>query len=94
MASILIRNLSDETKAKLRVRAAQHGRSLEAEARIALDQMVKDKPVIKAKGKGDWVDELRARLMAITGGVDIEMVLPPRQPMQPPIDYDGPESGK
>ena len=33
MASITIRNLDEKTKARLRVRAAQHGRSMEEEAR-------------------------------------------------------------
>jgi len=36
MATLTVRNLPDEALAKLRVRAAQHGRSMEAEAREAL----------------------------------------------------------
>ena len=36
MASITIRNLDDYVKAKLRVRAARHGRSMEEEAREIL----------------------------------------------------------
>lgn len=36
MASITIRNLDDALKLRLRVRAAQHGRSMEDEAREIL----------------------------------------------------------
>ena len=36
MASITIRNLDDHLKARLRVRAAHHGRSMEEEARHIL----------------------------------------------------------
>lgn len=38
MASITIRNLDDETKARLRLRAARHQRSMEEEARTLLRQ--------------------------------------------------------
>ena len=34
MASITIRNLDDEVKTRLRVRAAQHHRSMEEEVRL------------------------------------------------------------
>jgi len=36
MASITIRNLDDDVKHRLRVRAAEHGRSMEEEARDIL----------------------------------------------------------
>lgn len=42
MAAITIRALSDETKARLRVRAARNGRSTEAEVRAILDAAVAD----------------------------------------------------
>jgi antitoxin FitA len=38
MASITIRNLDDETKERLRLRAASHRRSMEEEARTVLRQ--------------------------------------------------------
>lgn len=38
MASLTIRNLDDNVKALLRLRAAQHGRSMEEEARQILRQ--------------------------------------------------------
>ena len=37
MATITVRNLDDALRDKLRVRAAEHGRSMEAEARVILD---------------------------------------------------------
>ena len=40
MASITIRNLDDAVKQNLRVRAAQHGRSMEEEARDILRRAV------------------------------------------------------
>lgn len=41
MASITVRNLPDEVHRALRVRAAQHGRSTEAEIRDILEAAVK-----------------------------------------------------
>lgn len=40
MASITIRNLDDDLKRRLRVRAAEHSRSMEAEVREILRQAV------------------------------------------------------
>lgn len=47
MASVTIRNLPDETHRALRVRAALHGRSTEAEIRAILEQAVKPEGRIK-----------------------------------------------
>ena len=41
MASITVRNVPDDVHRALRVRAAQHGRSAEAEIRDILEQAVK-----------------------------------------------------
>jgi len=40
MASITIRNLDDEVKDRLRMRAAENGRSMEEEARLILREAV------------------------------------------------------
>ncbi len=40
MATLTIRKLDDALKEKLRVRAARHGRSMEAEVREILEQVV------------------------------------------------------
>ena len=42
MATITIRNLDDKVKRALQVRAALNGRSMEAEAREALSQLLKE----------------------------------------------------
>jgi plasmid stability protein len=42
MATITIRNLDDPTKARLRMRAASHDRSMEEEARVILREALQD----------------------------------------------------
>ena len=42
MAQLVVRNLDDEVKAKLRRRAAAHGRSMQEEVRIILREAVKE----------------------------------------------------
>ncbi len=46
MASITIRNLDDDVRTRLRVRAAEHGRSIEEEVRIILREAVIDRPSV------------------------------------------------
>lgn len=42
MAALSIRNLDDRVRDRLRVRAARHGRSMEAEARVILEAAVRE----------------------------------------------------
>ncbi len=42
MAAISVRNLEDEVKERLRVRAARHGRSMESEIRAILSEAVRE----------------------------------------------------
>jgi plasmid stability protein len=83
MASITIRQLPEVTKRKLRIRAAQHGRSMEQEAREIL-RIELNKPTDTAKapktGK-DLVEAIRRRFAPL-GGVDLE--IPPRGPIRDP----------
>ena len=81
MASITIRNLDDEVKTRLRVRAADNGRSMEEEARIILRDAV-DPEVSPANGLGTAIHELFKPF----GGVELE--LPPREPMRDPPRFD------
>ena len=76
MASITIRNLDDEVKSKLRVRAASNGRSMEEEARTILREAVEQEA--SEKGLGTAIHELFKPL----GGVELE--IPPREPMRDP----------
>lgn len=43
MASIVVRNLDEDVKQRLRVRAARHGRSMEAEVRSILEDSVRER---------------------------------------------------
>lgn len=76
MASITIRNLDDGLKRKLRVRAAEHGRSMEEEAREILRQAVGNAAAPANLGK-----TIHARFAAL-GGVELE--IPARGPMRDP----------
>ena len=80
MASITIRNLDDEVKIRLRVRAAGNGRSMEEEARLILRDAVEQKPHAR-----NLAAAIRARIAAL-GGVELE--LPPREPAREPPSFD------
>ena len=80
MASITIRNLDDEVKTRLRVRAAEHHRSMEEEARMILRQAVSD----QESGPRNLVKFTR-ECFGPLGGVELE--LPPRGPMRAPPDF-------
>ncbi len=76
MASITIPNLEDDLKRRLRIRAAEHGRSMEEEAREILRQVVSvpSPPV-------NLVGAIRARVAKV-GGVELD--IPAREPMREP----------
>lgn len=83
MASITIRKLDEKTKARLRVRAAQHGRSMEEEARTLLRTALLGHDVAAA---GNLADSIRSRFRRLGG---VELRLPAREPMREP-----PEPGR
>ena len=80
MARITIRNLDDSLKRRLRIRAAEHGRSMEEEARDILRQVVGQPSAPKNLGQA-----IHARFVAV-GGID----LPPtkRSPMRTTPDFE------
>ncbi len=81
MASITVRNLEEDLKRRLRIRAAEHGRSMEQEAREILKEALDTgRPVEK-----DLAAAIRARFAPL-GGVDLE--LPSREPMPEPTQLD------
>ena len=51
MASITIRNLEEPLKARLRIRAATHGRSMEEEARDILRNVLTREPAQTRKSR-------------------------------------------
>jgi plasmid stability protein len=78
MGTLTIRKLDDRLKTRLRVRAADHGRSMEEEARqILKSALAVEEPV----PIGNIGDEIRA-LFAPLGGVDLPEL--PRQTVRSP----------
>lgn len=81
MANITIRDLPDKTKESLRVHAAQAGVSLEAYARLLLQQ------ASRSKGKRPVrVLEVADKYFGAGSGVDIE--LPKRGSKRQPVDFE------
>ncbi len=75
MASLSVRKLDDETLARLRVRAARHGVSMEEEVRRILQEAV---------SAPERLGDLAVRMFGPTHGVDLE--LPDRGPHEP-VDF-------
>ena len=75
MASITVRSLDEGLKRRLRIRAAENGRSMEQEARVILRAAL----LQEATRDKDLADTIRARF-APYGGVELE--LPSRDPMR------------
>lgn len=80
--SLTIRNLPLGVKQRLRVRAARHGRSLEAEAREILQSAAAGGD----EGEGEHLFDKIQRLFAPLGGVELE--LPARRPGRPLPNFD------
>lgn len=69
MATLTIRNLDDDIKRRLRIEAAEHGRSMEEQARVLLAEALR-----KTTAKQSLGAAVRAIIDPL-GGFD----LPPRQ---------------
>jgi len=82
MSSITIRNLDPTIKERLRIRAAEHGHSMEAEARRILQTTLKG-PV---RTPSNLYDRIRARFAPLGGADDLE--IPPREPGRDPPRFD------
>lgn len=67
MATLTIRGLDDAVHRRLRVRAARHGRSMEAEVRAILEEQLADRE--PGTGLGS---RIRARFEA-TGGAELDL---------------------
>jgi antitoxin FitA len=82
MATLTIRNVDAAVKDRLRLRAARHGRSMEAEARAILSEAVagdRDQP------ERNLAEAIRRRFAPL-GGVDLE--LPPDEFVNAPPSFD------
>jgi len=82
MATLTIRGLDDEIRDRLRVRAAEHGRSMEAEARAILADSVAPEPEY---GLGS---RIHARFAAIGGADDLIEMLPARDEFPRAPEFD------
>ena len=79
MASITVRRLPETIKRKLRIRAAQHGRSMEQEAREILQaELNKPTTLQQPRDLGKAIRDIFAPL----GGVELQF--PPRGPIRDP----------
>ena len=80
MASITVRNLDDDLKRRLRIRATENGRSgrsMEQEARDILRSALEQEP----SANGDLAGAIRPRYAPL-GGVELDF--PPREPLREP----------
>lgn len=78
MATLTIRNVDSRTKEQLRVRAARHGRSMEAELRHILNEILNGDPV----GEINLAEAIRRRFEPF-GGVELP-AHPPVMAKEPP----------
>lgn len=79
MATLTIRQLDENTKARLRIRAAHHGRSMEEEAReILRSTLTAGEPATR-----NLAESIRRRF-ALLGGVELK--LPKRDSLRTPAD--------
>jgi antitoxin FitA len=82
MSSITIRNLDPAIKERLRIRAAEHGHSMEAEARRILQNTLTSSTRTPA---ANLYERIRAVVEPL-GGIDLE--LPPRELTRDPPTFD------
>jgi plasmid stability protein len=78
MAALSIRNLDDRVHERLRIRAAEHGRSMEAEVREILEDAVHDE-------EDDDLISAWMKLRDKIGGVELD--IPPRTAMPRAVDF-------
>lgn len=78
MASITIRKLDDQLKNQLKQRAAQHGRSMEEEARNILREVLDNR-------RPQSFMEIATELFGPEHGIDLP--IPSRDPMPEPPDF-------
>ena len=82
MATLTIRNIDPEVQKRVRVRAAENGRSMEAELR----QIIKDAVFVNtAKIEEVNLAEAIRRRFAPYGGVELD--IPPREVGREPPDF-------
>src|ERR1700740_1043959 len=81
VASMTIRNLDEKLKARLRMQAAKHGRSMEDEARDILRSALSTTSVRTAS----LAKSIRRRIEPLGG---VELQISPREPMREPLNIE------
>jgi antitoxin FitA len=79
MASILVRQIPDFVKAKLKARAVRHGRSMEEEVRDILKCAAAEDPAASK-----WVADIHERFAKLGG---LEVPERNREPIREPPDF-------
>jgi antitoxin FitA len=87
MAAITIRQLDENVKSRLRIRAAHHGRSMEEEAREILRAALGGATSVH----GNLAERIRQRFEPFGG---MELKLPRRDPIRKPPDFARDRPGK
>jgi plasmid stability protein len=82
MASMTIRNLDDQLKARLRVQAAEHGHSMEDEAREILRSALSTE---RQRNGRSLIASIRTRIEPF-GGIELE--LPSREAIIDRVGFD------
>jgi plasmid stability protein len=80
MSTLTIRNIDDDLKIRLRIRAAEHGRSMEAEVRDILRLALQNQA--PNTGLGTWMHHRFAEI----GGAELD--LPERSEQPRYVDFD------
>ena len=84
MATVTVRALDQETKNRLRVRAAENGHSMEQEARDILRAALAPPPA--PPDELNWVERIRRDFAAIGYADDLE--IPPREYQEPRVNFE------
>jgi antitoxin FitA len=80
MPTLTIRRLDEKTKARLRIQAAKHGRSMEEEAREILRTSLS---VVEPQQR-DLAESIRKRFAAFHG---VELSIPKREDIREPPSF-------
>jgi hypothetical protein len=85
MATLTIRNVDDQVREQIRLQAAEHGRSMEAELRAILEDIARRRQT----KPGDVFRRIQKRFSKIGGLEDGELVMPLRDKKMPePLKFE------
>lgn len=80
MASIIVRRMDESTKARLRARAARHGRSMEEEVR----EILRAAAARSEAGQRNLAESIHRRFAALGG---VELAAMPREALSRPPKF-------